>query len=72
MKTLSALIVLWMLSSVGCATQRVLADPNTVHQLARDAEVVIYVRHPDGHLVEQEAIARAGTFLVPEHIVKKP
>lgn len=66
-KTALALLAFGMLS-LGCVHRTVLPDPSIPHRLAREAKVQVYVRAPDGTLIEQKVRILPGWYVVSPEV----
>jgi hypothetical protein len=70
MKTAAVLFASLVLSLTSCAGRGVIPDPTIPHRLAADADVVLWMRQPDGTLKKVEAHALAGWWLAGPPVVE--
>ena len=70
MKTAAVLCAFAALSLTSCAGKGVILDPTIPHRLAKEADVVIWARQPDGTLRKTKARALPGWWLAGPPVVE--
>jgi hypothetical protein len=63
------LLVASTMLSVGCAAQPVIPDPTVPHRVAKEVEVVVWVRLPDGSLQKQTVRVLPGWWIAGPPVV---
>lgn len=66
----SALVASALLSSASCAHKATLPDPTIPHRVAREAEVEIWVRRPDGTLSREKVRLLKGWWIAGPPVVE--
>jgi len=56
--------------SIGCAHQAAIPDPTVPHRVAKEAEIVIWVRLPDGKFVKAPARLLPGWWIAGPPVVE--
>jgi hypothetical protein len=69
-RTARALCASAALSLTSCAGKGVIPDPTIPHRLAKEADVVIWARQPDGTLKKTKARALPGWWLAGPPVVE--
>jgi hypothetical protein len=70
MRTALALCASAALSLTSCAGKGVIPDPTIPHRLAKEADVVLWMRQPDGTMKQVPARALAGWWLAGPPVVE--
>lgn len=66
---MSALLASAMLLTVACAHSQAIPDPTVPHQVARETAVTVWVRQPDGKMVEQTVRLLKGWWIAGPPVV---
>ncbi len=59
-----------LLSSASCAHQATLPDPTVPHRVARETEVEVWVRRPDGTLTRETVRLLPGWWIAGPPVVE--
>lgn len=67
MNVLAASAMLWL---GACAHSQVIPDPTVPHQVAKEAQVQVWVRAPDGKMVAQRVRLLQGWWIAGPPVVE--
>lgn len=71
MRRLALVLCVFALPSIGCVKRSVIPDPTVPHQVAKESEVVIWARAPDGKMVRMKVRLLEGWWIAGPPVVEE-